>query len=109
MWTVFGAVSLTDISEERQIPDVILWIITILMFGNAGLMLVTGWGLNYGIQWFYSLSLAVIGVNIILTFTDQVGLFDWLTLVLDLILLALLLMIRKDFILQKNKPKKDLA
>ncbi|MBK7897859.1 MAG: hypothetical protein IPJ90_23840 [Anaerolineaceae bacterium] len=34
-------------------------------------------------------------VNIILTFTDQFGLFDFLTLLLDLVLLALVLLLHQ--------------
>jgi len=39
----------------------------------------------------FYVALAVLLVNIVLTFTDQFGLFDLLTLLLDLIILALLL------------------
>jgi hypothetical protein len=37
----------------------------------------------------------VLAVNILLTFTDQFGLFDFLTLLLDLVLLALVLLLHQ--------------
>lgn len=40
---------------------------------------------------FHLAIITVLVVNIVLTFTDQFGIFDLLTLLLDLILLALVL------------------
>lgn len=46
----------------------------------------------------YYLAVAFLSVNILLTVTDQVGLFDWITLVLDVGLLALLVATRAKFL-----------
>ena len=80
------------------VPRVVLWLIVVLMFGNAGAMLLSGWGLRRRNRWFYALALAVLCVNIILTFTDQVGIYDWITLIIDLAILAILVRMRKEFL-----------
>jgi lysylphosphatidylglycerol synthetase-like protein (DUF2156 family) len=72
-------------------------VIPILMGGNALAMLACGIGLGRRSRIFYYLSIAVIAVNILLTVTDQVGLFDYITLLLDLVILILLVAIRKGF------------
>jgi hypothetical protein len=46
---------------------------------------------------FYLFALAVLAVNVLLTFTDQVGALDWITLVIDLVLLGILIVARKQF------------
>ena len=89
IWVILGITSLLRVSRS---PTSIMTaiVIGILMFGNAGAMVVSGFGLG---KWrgFYYLALAVLLVNIVLTFTDQVGLLDILTFVLDLALLVLLI------------------
>ncbi|MBE2223209.1 MAG: hypothetical protein IAF02_16825, partial [Anaerolineae bacterium] len=47
-------------------------------------------------RWFW-LATAVLLINIILTFTDQVGIFDLLTLLLDVVILSLLIANRDWF------------
>jgi uncharacterized membrane protein YhaH (DUF805 family) len=47
--------------------------------------------LGTGRRPFYYLALAVMAINIILTFTDQFGLLDFLTLVIDLAIVAILI------------------
>ena len=96
IWSGLGVVSLVKISSEQAVPGFIQGIIAALMFGNAGAMILAGWGLSQRGRWFYTLTLAVIMVNIILTFTDQVGIIDWITLGIDLVLLILLLYLRKE-------------
>jgi len=72
------------------------------MFGNASAMCLAGWGLERRNRWFYAFALVVLGINIILTFTDQVGIYDWITLAIDLILLALLILVRKEYLNPSN-------
>ncbi|MBP6470897.1 MAG: hypothetical protein KBE23_14785 [Chloroflexi bacterium] len=55
----------------------------------------------------FYVALAVLLVNIVLTVTDQFGLFDLLTLLLDLIILALLLAGRRQFL--QPMPSMDAA
>jgi lysylphosphatidylglycerol synthetase-like protein (DUF2156 family) len=67
------------------------------MFGNAGAMALSGMLLARRKLLFYLLALAVLAVNIVLTFTDQVGLLDWITFAIDLVLVAILIVGRKHF------------
>lgn len=68
-----------------------LAVVSLLMFGNSAAMFLAGLLLGEGRRLGYVFALALLLVNILLTFTDQVGLLDWLTVAIDLILLGLLL------------------
>lgn len=98
IWFVLGLVSWVSIGDHQAIPAYLRWTITLLMFGNASFMLFSGWGLGRGSRWLYLLALGVLAANIILTFTDQVGTLDWITLVIDLLLLGILITIRKKYL-----------
>ena len=93
IWLALGITSLFRVSRGPTTMITAI-VIGVLMFGNAGAMMVSGFGLG---KWrgFYYLALAVLLVNIVLTFTDQVGLLDILTFALDLVLLILLIVARK--------------
>ena len=67
------------------------------MLGNAAAFGLAGYGLGSGSRWAYLLALAVVALNLPLTLTDQVGLYDWITLGIDGLLLVLLLAARKEF------------
>ena len=95
VWLILGILTLLRVSQNNPESTFSLWIISILMAGNAGMMLLCGWGLGTGHRLFYYLALAVMAVNILLTFTDQFGLLDFLTLVIDLAILALLISSRQ--------------
>ncbi len=98
IWLILGIVSLLRLSRGGPIPVVAALVIAILMFGNAGAMGISGIGLGTQRRGFYYLALAVLLVNIVLTFTDQVGVLDFLTLALDLALLGLLIATRKRYV-----------
>jgi len=72
-------------------------VLGVLMLGNAGFFVFTGWALGKGWRWVFFLGLAGLIVNILLTYTDQVGFFDLLTVIIDVILLWLLLSNRSVF------------
>lgn len=72
-------------------------IIAIMMFGNAGAMLVSGIGLGKQRRFWFYLALTVLAVNIVLTFTDEFGLPDLITLLIDLVLLGILIVTRKQY------------
>jgi hypothetical protein len=95
IWVALGIASLSRVSHSPT-SVITAIVIGILMFGNAGAMVVSGLGLG---KWrgFYYLALAVLLVNIVLTFTDQVGLLDILTFLLDLVILGLLIVARKQY------------
>lgn len=97
IWIALGIVGLLRLSQRGPISAGTALIIAIMMFGNAGAMVVSGVGLGTKRRGFYFLALAVLLVNIVLTFTDQVGLLDILTFVLDLVLLILLIVTRKQY------------
>lgn len=82
--------------------SVAMWVVGILMFGNAGAMLLAGIGIGKPRRLFYLFAMAVLAVNIILTFTDQFGIFDLLTLLVDLALLAFLILARSWY-LRRNE------
>ena len=102
IWVFFLILFLSDqVTPGSAVSD---WVIPILMAGNALAMLACGIGLRKRSRFIYYLSLAVIGVNILLTVTDQVGLFDYITLLLDLVILTLLIASRNGFT-QPSKSK----
>lgn len=88
VWVVLGITSLTRIGSA---PSYVVWIIAVLMFGNAAALALCGWGVGTGRRRYLYLALAVLGINILLTFTDQVGALDLATLAIDVILLGLLI------------------
>jgi hypothetical protein len=95
IWLVIGVVSLVRMANDSPDHRVTAAIVAVLMFGNAAAMLISGLGLGTRNKWLYFLAVAVIVVNIILTVTDQFGLLDFITLVIDVVLLGLLIVIRR--------------
>jgi hypothetical protein len=94
IWLILGIASLVRLASGQGLTPVI---IAVLMFGNAGAMLVSGLGIGTRQRRYFYLALAVLAVNILLTFTDQFGLLDFVTLVIDLALLALLVTSRAHY------------
>jgi hypothetical protein len=68
-----------------------IWLLVALMAGNAAAMAACAWGLGLRKKTFDLFALLVLAVNIMLTFTDQFGLLDLLTLLLDLVLFMLVI------------------
>ena len=66
-------------------------IVAIFMLGNAAAMFISGLLIYRRIKWGYYFSVAVVALNIILTFTDQFGIADFLTLLVDIVLFMILL------------------
>jgi len=97
-WVVLGFNSLIRIQNHPANQPQISLVIAILMFANAAALLICGLGIASGKSWFYLLAIAVLAVNILLTVTDQFGIIDLLTLLLDLSLLTLLLVKRNLFL-----------
>lgn len=97
IWVVFILLSLGKIGSNQEIPSWLHWIILFLMLGNAGAMLVSALLLEKRRKLFFVIAVIVVTVNILLTFTDQVGVFDWITLCIDIILLILLVAARREY------------
>lgn len=97
IWLVLAAVSLVRLARGTAAAQpVVLLIIAALMVGNAGAMLLAGWGLGRA-RIFFPLALLLLGINILLSFTDQVGFLDLSTLLIDLALLVLVILNRSTF------------
>ena len=96
IWVVFGIVSVIRLAGNAG-QGVTAVVVAILMFGNAGAMALSGALLGKRRLLFYLFALAVLAVNVALTFTDQFGAFDLITLVIDLVLLGILIVARKQF------------
>jgi hypothetical protein len=97
IWLALGVVSSIRLGSSGS-QGVTALVIAILMFGNAGAMALRGALLGRRRLLFYLFALAVLAVNIVLTFTDQVGVLDWITLAIDLVLVGILAVAGKRFL-----------
>jgi len=99
IWLVFGIWSITQTGGEgSSVPAAIFWIIAILMFVNALLLIWIGWGIGKGNYLYYYFGLLMLAGNIFLTFTDEFGFFDLMTLIINIALLALLIATRAKYL-----------
>jgi hypothetical protein len=98
IWLFFGIYRLLRLEHGGNIPQMTVGVIIVLMFGNALVMFFTGIWLGRQSKWAFFLALAVLTVNILLTFTDQVGFFDIATAMLDFLIIGLLFYDRKDYL-----------
>ena len=96
IWLALGVMSLMRLGGNQG-QGVAALVVAVLMFGNAGAMALCGALLPKRRMLFYLFALAVLAVNIVLTFTDQVGALDWITFAIDLVLLGILVVARKEF------------
>jgi hypothetical protein len=87
IWLIFGSISILRIFERHPEQYVIAWVIALMMLGNAAAMGLAGWAIAQRGFWTF-FALAVLGVNIVLTFTDQVGFLDWATFAINLAILG---------------------
>ena len=97
VWLVLAINNILRLESISNTPMIVLWVVIILMFANAGAMFVTGLWLGRQSKWAYFLALAILLVNILLTFTDQVGFYDIVTVLLDFVTLGLLFYDRKSY------------
>jgi hypothetical protein len=106
VWLAFGVWSIMRIGEvSSNVPIEVLWIVAILMFVNAFLLFWVGWGIARGNSVYYYFGILLLAGNIFLTFTDEFGLFDILTLIIDVILLVLLIAGRSKFLTINHSTK----
>lgn len=96
IWFVLGVLSFARLggNGSRGVTELV---VAILMFGNSGAMALSGAVLGRRRLHFYLFALAVLAVNLVLTFTDQVGVLDWITLAIDLVLVGILVAARRQF------------
>jgi hypothetical protein len=99
IWVAFGISSLLRLeSASRNVPLALLLIITLLMFVNALLLILVGWCIGRGNWLYFYFGLLLLAGNIFLTFTDEFGLFDLLTLIINVLLLVILIIWHSKFI-----------
>jgi uncharacterized membrane protein (DUF2068 family) len=92
IWLVLGYAYLLRLSRAGTAPQSTMLVIAVLMFGNSVAMLLVGWGLGRRNHWLYYFALAVLAINILLTFTDQFGILDLITLLVDIGIVVLLVL-----------------
>ncbi len=97
IWLLLGGASLLQMASRGNVPAVTLAVVAVLMLGNALALLLAGLLLAPGRRWVYLPAVALLLLNIVLTFTDQFGLFDLLTLIVDIAVLALLVLAHRTF------------
>jgi hypothetical protein len=98
VWLVFAAITLLRLLPGGPDQALMAGILAALMLGNAAALAVAGWGLGRGgrLAWFFAL--AVLLANTVLTFTDQMGVWDWLVLALEVVMLAMLLSTARSYV-----------
>lgn len=106
IWLVFGVYSLIRISGGSSSLANYAWIISGLMFINGGLLIWVGWRLGEKQRRYYLLALLILAVNILLTITDEFGIFDLVTLLIAIGIFILLLATRSVF-LPNNRSKRQ--
>ena len=94
IWLVLGVSTLVRLASGESDQSTSMWVVGVLVLGNAAAMLLAGIALGKPRWPFYAFALAVLVVNIVLTFTDQFGILDLLTLLVDLALLGSLIVAR---------------
>jgi hypothetical protein len=96
LWIGLGCYSLFRF-PFGDLNQVFAWFVVALMFANALVFLLVAWGLGRGSRYLFWLGLGLVAVNLFLSVTDQIGLWDLLVLMLNAITLALLFTQRRRF------------
>jgi hypothetical protein len=98
IWFLFGMYSLIRISGGSTSLSNFGWIIAGLMFINGAVLIWIGWGLREARRFYFYLALLVLVGNILLTITDEFGIFDLVTFMIAISLLILLLVTRSKYL-----------
>jgi uncharacterized membrane protein (DUF2068 family) len=91
IWTAVAVLVLTRSISVGVQQTTMIWILAGLMLGNAAFMFLFAWQVLRDRRFLDFFALLVVGINLVMSVTDQVGLFDMLALALNLILLGVLL------------------
>jgi|PlaIllAssembly_1097288.scaffolds.fasta_scaffold599304_2 hypothetical protein len=97
IWTILGVYSILRTAGKPD-QSIMMLVIAILMFGNVGAFIFCGLTIGKKSRIFYLVCILVLAVNITLSITDEVGLLDLITLLVDLVILGFLLAGRKQLI-----------
>ena len=98
IWFLFGVYSMIRITGGSTSLSNFGWIIAGLMFVNGAVLIWIGWGLREARRFYFYLALLVLVGNILLTITDEFGIFDLVTLIIAISLLILLLVTRSKYL-----------
>ena len=96
LWLVFGIGSVLHTANTA--PRLTLWIVPILMLANVFVMLGLAWGLGKKPKLFFNLACGIMAVNIILTITDEVGIYDLLMLLAEVVIVVYLIIKRSSYL-----------
>lgn len=96
VWIGLGIRGLVSFPVEDSYA-VLAWVILALMWLNALLFLWVAWGVGRGNRTLFWLGVAQVAVNLALSVTNQIGVWDVLVLLLNAVLLVLLFAQRKLF------------
>jgi len=103
IWLVLGVWSIYRLGQvSNSVPPTIMWIVAILMFVNAALLIWISWGLGRGSKLYFYFGILLVAGNIFLTFTDEFGVLDLLTLIINVLLLLLLIAGHSRFLNKLN-------
>lgn len=91
VWVAFALMTLLASSATTAVGA---WLMALLMCATAAALAWLAWGIGKQDRRYWVSGLLVLGVNVVLTITDEFGVFDLVTLILDLGLVGLLLATR---------------
>ena len=94
IWLGLAGWSAARISSADPDQRFISEVMALLILGNAAGMFFCGLFVTRRSRFLYAVTLAFLAINLLLTITDQVGLWDWITLGIDLILGVVLVAIK---------------
>jgi hypothetical protein len=98
VWVGFGLYSLVKTMQGSNSPAGMGWIISALMFVNAFFFFWIGWGLGKQIKFFFYIALLFLVGNILLTIADEFGIFDFITLLIAIVIFVLLILERRKYL-----------
>jgi len=93
IWLVFSLWMLVRPST----PSTFAIILAAMMFINQLIFLGIVWGISRRLKAVFFFALVFLSVNLSFSVTDEFGIFDWLVLALDVIMLVILVWIRRYF------------
>jgi hypothetical protein len=97
IWVLFGVLNLSKMIRGITVPTFTAWVVMLLMFVNGGVMLWIRWGLGRGKRGLFTIAIVFLATNIILTVTDEFGVYDLVTLLIDAVILVLLIATRSRY------------
>jgi hypothetical protein len=91
VWAAFAVALAARLIPGGPDQALAVGVVAALMLSNAAAMLLAAWRLGRGGKLAYFYAVALLVVNVALSIADQMGLWDWLFLAWEVVLLALVL------------------